>query len=84
MDGYISEAQHEKEMTRMETSNRRWFIICMVLILLLVGTNAGWMIYESQFSDVTMTQEVDTGEGDATVFGVGIGDVNYGEGTSDN
>lgn len=84
MDGYISEAQHEKEMTRMETSNKRWFILCMVLILLLVGTNAGWLLYESQFSDVTMTQEVDTGEGDATVFGVGIGDVNYGEGASDN
>lgn len=84
MDGYISEAQHEKEMTRMETSNKRWFILCLVLILLLVGTNAGWIIYESQFTDVTMTQEVDTGEGDATIFGVGIGDVNYGEGTADH
>lgn len=84
MDGYISEAQHEKEMTRMETANKRWFILCIVLILLLVGTNAGWMIYESQFADVSMTQEVDTGEGNATVFGVGIGDVNYGESSSDN
>lgn len=84
MDGYISEAQHEKEMTRMETSNKRWFILCIILVLLLVGSNAGWMIYESQFQDVSMTQEVDTGEGDATVFGVGIGDVNYGEGSADN
>lgn len=84
MDGYISEAQHEKEMTRMETANKRWFILCLVLILLLVGTNAAWIIYESQFQDVSMIQEVDTGEGDATVFGVGIGDVNYGEGASDN
>lgn len=84
MDGHISEAQHEKEMTRMETANKRWFILCLVLILLLVGTNAGWMIYESQFQDVSMTQEVDTGEGNATVFGVGIGDVNYGESASDN
>ena len=84
MDGYISEAQHEKEMTRMETANKRWFIICIILILLLVGTNAGWMIYESQFTDVAMTQEVDAGEGDATVFGVGIGDVNYGESSTDN
>ena len=56
----------------------------MVLILLLVGTNAGRMIYESQFTDVSLTQEVDTGEGDAAVFGGGIGDVNYGESTSDN
>lgn len=84
MDGYISEAQHEKEMTRMETANKRWFILCMVLVLLLVGTNAAWMIYEQQFSDVTMTQEVDTGAGDATVFGVGIGDVNYGEGSAND
>lgn len=84
MDGYISEAQHEKEMTRMETANKRWFILCMVLVLLLVGTNVAWMIYEQQFSDVTMTQEVDTGAGDATVFGVGIGDVNYGEGSAND
>lgn len=84
MDGYISEAQHEKEMTRMETANKRWFILCIVLILLLIGTNAGWLIYESQFQDVSMTQEVDTGEGDATVFGVGIGDVNYGEGSAND
>lgn len=84
MDEFISEVQHEKEMTRMETANKRWFILCMVLILLLVGTNAGWMIYESQFTDVSLTQEVDTGEGDAAVFGVGIGDVNYGESASDN
>ena len=84
MDGYISEAQHEKEMTRMETANKRWFILCMVLVLLLVGTNVAWMIYEQQFADVAMTQEVDTGAGDATVFGVGIGDVNYGEGSAND
>ena len=84
MDGYISEAQHEKEMTRMETANKRWFILCIILVLLLVGSNAGWMIYENQFVDVSLDQQIDTGEGSATVFGVGVGDVNYGESASDN
>lgn len=84
MDGYISEAQHEKEMTRIETTNKRWFILCMVLVLMLVGTNAAWIIYESQYQDIVITQEVDNDGGDPAVFGVGVGDVNYGEGASGN
>lgn len=54
-----TEAQHEKEMTRIETSNKRWFILCIILLLVLVGSNAGWIIYESQFQDVVVTQEND-------------------------
>ena len=55
----ISTAQHEKEMTRMETANRRWFIAFMVVLCMLFATNAGWVIYESQFQDVVVTQEND-------------------------
>ena len=76
MDGYISEAQHEKEMTRLETSNKRWFILCIILIILLVGTNAGWMIYENQFQDVVITQ--DAGDGVNNFVG-GNGIIDNGE-----
>jgi len=71
---------HESEMTRMEKINKRWFIAFLIVFLAFVGTNVGWLIYESQFQEVVVSNEVDTGEGSATVFGVGIGDVTYGEG----
>lgn len=77
-------AQHEKEMTRLEVQCKRWFIAFLVVLGMLFVTNAAWIIYENSFQDVVVTQEVDTGEGDATVSGVGIGDINYGEGETNN
>ena len=72
---------HEGEMARMERMNRRLWIVILVLIAALIVTNAAWIYYENQFEDVTVTQEVDTGEGDAFVSG--NGDVNYGESKTD-
>lgn len=73
---------HEADMARLERTNKRLFIVVLVLILSLIGTNCGWLVYESQFQveQTTVEQEVDTGEGDAVV--VGIGDI-YGEGEAD-
>lgn len=62
---------HEADMTRMERMNRRLWILAIILIVALIGTNAGWIYYENSFEDVAVEQEVDTGEGDATVIGVG-------------
>lgn len=64
---------HEADMTRMERMNRRLWILAIVLIVALIGTNAGWIYYENQFQDISTSveQEVDTGEGDANVIGVG-------------
>lgn len=62
---------HEADMTRMERTNRRLWILAIVLIVALIGTNAGWIYYENQFEEIAVEQEVDTGEGDATVIGVG-------------
>ena len=44
-----------------KANSLKWFIICLVLIILLVGSNIGWLIYESQFEDVVevTTQEVE-------------------------
>ena len=68
---------HEGDMTRLERTNRRLWILSIMLVLLLVGTNVGWIWYENQFQEVeTVTtqevdQDVDTGNGDATVIGIG-------------
>ena len=74
---------HEADMARLERTNKRLFIVVLVLILSLIGTNCGWLYYESQFQveQTTVEQEVDTGAGDAVV--VGIGDI-YGEGEADS
>lgn len=68
---------HESTMARMERTVRRLWILLIILAVFLVGSNALWIVYESQFEDVTVEQEVDTGKGDA--FVVGNGDLNYGE-----
>lgn len=71
-------AWHEGDMARMERANKRLWIIILVLIVALIGSNAGWLYYESQFVDeISVEQDVDTGEGDAFVNG--IGDLNYGQ-----
>ena len=64
---------HEEDMTRMERTIRRLWILAIILIVALIGTNAGWIYYEGQFQDISTSveQEVDTGEGDANVIGVG-------------
>lgn len=70
---------HEGDMARMERANKRLWIVILVLIVALIGSNAGWLYYESQFTDeVSVEQDVDTGDGDAFVNG--IGDLNYGTG----
>lgn len=54
---------HEADMARMERNNKRLWIALILVIVLLVGSNIAWTVYESQFTDETTTveQEVDTG-----------------------
>lgn len=70
---------HEADMTRMERSNHRLWILCIVLMLILVATNAGWIWYESQWEvyDET-TQEVtqESGDGGSNRF---VGGDYYGQ-----
>ena len=74
---------YEGSMARQERTIKRLWILAIILIVALVGTNAGWVYYESQWQyvDTTtsqeVTQDVDSGGGSATI--TGIGDVNNGE-----
>ena len=50
---------HEAAMARQERTVKRLWIVVVLLIVLLVATNAGWIWYESQWEVVdTTTQEV--------------------------
>ena len=64
---------HEGMMARMERTVKRLWILCIILIILLAGTNGAWIWYENQFIDeVTVTQENGDGynnyvDGDGTI-----------------
>lgn len=70
---------HEADMARQERTIKRLWILLLVMLVLLVGTNGAWIYYESQFAEETTTveQDIETGDGDA--FIAGVGDVNYGQ-----
>ena len=47
----------ESATSRQERTIRRVWILCIILIIALIGTNAGWIYWESQWEDVVITQE---------------------------
>lgn len=47
---------HEAEMARQESTIKKLWVIAIILIVLLFGTNLGWLIYESQFEDVVTSE----------------------------
>jgi cell division septal protein FtsQ len=66
----------ESALARLERTNRRLFILCIILILLLLATNLSWIYYENSFEDVVVTQ--DNANGYNSYIG-NDGDINYGE-----
>lgn len=75
---------HESAMARMERQLKRLWITILVLIVLLVGTNAAWLYFESQFEDVVTTTTIEAEQDGAGVNIVGGGDVDYGAESKDN
>ena len=52
-------AQHEKDQNRLMKIIKWLVAVVALLIVLLVGSNIGWLIYESQFETTeTWEQEV--------------------------
>lgn len=76
----MTRAAHELDMARMERANKRLWVVLILTILLLVGTNAYWIYYESSFEDtVTTIDATQDGNGNNTIVG---GD--YGTESTDN
>lgn len=71
---------HEGEMSRLDRINKRLWIILIVVFLAFVGTNVGWIIYESQFEEIYIEQQGETDGGGNNYFN-GTGEVRnyYGE-----
>lgn len=60
----------EGEMARSERHIKRLWIALVLCVLALFGTNAGWLIYESQFETYTYEYSQD---------GDGLNNINTGE-----
>ena len=73
---------HESAMARSERHNKRLWIVILVLIVALLGTNLAWIIYENSFDDYVITQDVEQDANNGTNNFVG-GDV-YGEAEDKN
>lgn len=71
---------HEGDMSRLERQLKRLWIVILVLIFMLVGSNCAWLWYESQFETVETVQEVvqeaDNGE-NHFIGGDVIGETDY-------
>lgn len=57
-------AQHEKDQNRLMGIIKSLIAVIVILIVLLVGSNIGWLVYEAQYEAVeetTITQENEDG-----------------------
>ena len=71
-------AAYETAMAFAERTTVRLWIIIIVLAVMLIGTNIGWLVYESQFETLSeeeyeIRQQTDTGSNYSII---GDGDIN--------
>ena len=59
---------YEAAMSRFERINKRLWIALILVIILLVGSNVIWIVYENSFEEVVVTQETELG-GDNNYIG---------------
>lgn len=76
---------HESAMARAERQSKRLVAVIILLIVLLVGSNIGWMVYENSFETVETNETIIEAEQDGSgVNIVGGGNVDYGTESKDN
>ena len=46
-------------LSELKKTTKRWFVVSIILLIALVISNVGWLIYESSFETVTETQTVE-------------------------
>lgn len=78
---------HEGAMAREERTIKRLWILCIIMFVALVVTNAGWMYYENQFIDVVDESIETSTEGGGNAYGTIVSgnrsSVTYGEDKGD-
>ena len=75
---------YEGAQARLERSNKRLWILSIILIAVLLLTNAAWIVYESQFEVVETSTQIEATQDGEGVNIVGGDDINYGAESSNN
>ena len=71
-------------LKELKKSGQKKFIIIIILIIALIGSNLAWLFYQSQFEEVSELTSVDGGNGTATYLeNSESGDINYGKDNKD-
>ena len=53
MEKQVHEQSLALEMlSELKKTTKRWFVVSIILLIALVGTNVAWLIYESSFDTV--------------------------------
>lgn len=53
MEKQVREQSLALEMlSELKKTTKRWFVVSIILLIALVGTNVAWLIYESSFDTV--------------------------------
>jgi hypothetical protein len=77
-DKSVSYIVHEGMMARQERTIKRLWILCIIIFLALIGTNAGWIYYESQFVDEVTESVESVADDGGTAYGTLITGYNNG------
>ena len=81
---------HESEVARLERVIKRLWILCIIIFVAFVVSNAMWIRYENQYEDVittekTITQDATSSDGgDAIINAVIDGAIEDGESKTDS
>ena len=60
MEKQVHEQSLALEMlSELKKTTKRWFVVSIISLIALVGTNVAWLIYESSFETVTETHTVE-------------------------
>ena len=43
-------------LKELKHQSKRWFIIAIIELIIIIATNTGWLIYEGQFETITEEQ----------------------------
>lgn len=44
-------------LKELKHQSRRWFIIAIIELIIIIATNTGWLIYESTFETITEEEQ---------------------------
>lgn len=63
---------YEASQARADRRFRLMWVLIIVMLISLIGTNAGWIVYESQYEDTVISQELDAGDSGIATINDGV------------